>query len=635
MKLVHGHDATDGAKSRSEAPEHPLSTSSDLDPAHIDGAHWTRLNDAASPESYAAAWLEIQCGIVGGVEQAVVVLGPADSGPFAPVARWPAGSLPSEDLAGIAELAMRERRGAVQRLRRVPDEDDARAGVAFPIVVDDRLCGVAAFLIAAPSSERLRTVMRQVQWGCAWLESLVRRKAFGRRERLVAALDVTALSLDHPRFQAAATAVATELATELECEWVAFGLLRGKHVRVAALSHSAEFGERSNLLRDIGTAMAEAVDQRAHLVFPAEDGGLPRVTHAHQTLIEQHGAGAICTVPLREGDEIVGALMFKRSAGEAFDESVIEFCRHVATLVGPIMSLKRRDDHWLREKPKQALANGLSRVFGPRHIGFKLSMIALAALVIWLATAEGEYRVTADATLEGTIQRAVTAPIDGYVMSAAVRPGDVVKAGDELSRLDDKDLALQRVKWASRREQHTRQSTRALAERNRAEVRILNAQIAQADAELQLINEQLARTRLRAPFDGVVVSGDLSQSLGVPVERGEVLFQLAPLDSYRVILKVDEREVSVVDIGQRGTLALAGLPGERLSLEIRRITPVSSVEDGQNYFRVEAALEEPTTALRPGMEGIGKVDIAERKLLWIWTHKFVQSVRLAWWWFTG
>ena len=518
-------------------------------------------------------------------------------------------------------------------MRALPGGEDAteRQALAWPLIVDERLFGVVAIAFALRPEAQLRVVMRRLEWGCAWLENLVRRGNFGSRERLVTALDVTALSLEHPRFRAAATAVVTELATQLDCEWVALGLLRGRHVRVAALSHSAEFGERSNLLRAVAAAMEEAVDQHAVLVYPADSEQPPRVTRGHQELSRQHGSGAFCTVPFSEADQVVGALMLKRPTARPFDVHAVEFCRHVSALVGPVMTLKRRDDLWLTEKPKQAVGALLERLFGPRHTGFKLAAAASAALIVFLAVAEGDYRITADAVLEGTVQRAVTAPMDGYVVSAAARAGDVVKAGDELFALDDKDLQLERVKWVSRREQYLSEYIRALAERDRAQVRILSAQIAQADAELELVDEQLERTRQVAPFEGVVVSGDLSQSLGVPVQRGQVLFELAPLDSYRVILEVDEREIREVVVGQLGTLTLAGLPGETLPLKVVKITPVSTVEEGRNFFRVEARLEKPSALLRPGMQGVGKVYVDRRKELWIRTHKLKESVRLWWW----
>ena len=71
----------------------------------------------------------------------------------------------------------------------------------------------------------------------------------------------------------------------------------------------------------------------------------------------------------------------------------------------------------------------------------------------------------------------------------------------------------------------------------------------QADAQVALIEKQLSRVQVAAPFDAVVVSGDLSQSLGVPVERGDVLFELAPLRGYRVILEVEERDIGQLQVG--------------------------------------------------------------------------------------
>lgn len=169
-------------------------------------------------------------------------------------------------------------------------------------------------------------------------------------------------------------------------------------------------------------------------------------------------------------------------------------------------------------------------------------------------------------------------------------------------------------------------------------MRILGAQIEQAKARSALLAEQLARTRLQAPFDGVVVSGDLSQSIGAPVSRGDLLFEVAPLDSYRVILKVDERDIAAVEPGQRGRIALAGLPRQPLPVAVTKITPVAVAEEGHNQFRVEAGLDAPPAAtlelLRPGMQGIGKIDIGERNLFWIWTHRLGHWLRLWWWsWF--
>ena len=303
-------------------------------------------------------------------------------------------------------------------------------------------------------------------------------------------------------------------------------------------------------------------------------------------------------------------------------------------MVGPLLDLKRRDDRWLLRKIWDSLQTQAANLVGPRHWGLKFSALALTGLVVFFSIATGDYRVTAEATLEGSVQRVVTAPQDGYIAQAHSRAGGIVHAGDVLATLDDRDLKLEQLKWASEREQLLKEYRSALASHDRAQASILSAQVSQAEAQLQLLAEQLARTRLIAPFDGLVVSGDLSQSLGAPVKRGEILFEVAPLASYRVMLNVDERDIAEVASGQQGELALSAISGETMPFTVTKVTPVSVVEDGNNFFRVEARLGQSSERLRPGMEGIGKIHIERRKLAWIWTHRLIDWLRLwvwSWW----
>jgi hypothetical protein len=134
-----------------------------------------------------------------------------------------------------------------------------------------------------------------------------------------------------------------------------------------------------------------------------------------------------------------------------------------------------------------------------------------------------------------------------------------------------------------------------------------------------------------SPFDGVVISGDLSQSVGAAVRRGEELFQVAPLESYRVILKVDERDITEVRLGQTGMLLLSAMPLQPLPYVVTRLTPIAEVEEGSNTFRVEAELRDASTSLRPGMKGTGKTDVDRRLLINIWTRRLIDWVRVTVW----
>jgi len=100
------------------------------------------------------------------------------------------------------------------------------------------------------------------------------------------------------------------------------------------------------------------------------------------------------------------------------------------------------------------------------------------------------------------------------------------------------------------------------------------------------------------------------------------------------MLEIDEREVAYVHTGQQGKMVLSGLPHERHGFTVERILPVSIAVEGRNVFRIEASLGKHTDQLRPGMLGVGKIDAGSRKLIWIWTHKVVDSLRLSLWtWF--
>jgi len=594
---------------------------------------WARLAHAADSRGFAASWLDIQCRAFDGVIRGAVILRASEAAAYAPVAIWPEGIEGSPRLAAAVERALQTRRVAVDGAKRNARRQDPVC-VAHPILVDDELYGAAALEIEGRSEAAVHELVRRLGWGIGWLEALSRRKTFTSKARLVTVLELVSTSLNHERFQAAATAVATELATTFGCERVGIGFLKGRHIHVRALSHSAAFAKKTNLIRAIEAAMDEAADQMATVIYPARKDGPFQVTRAHAELLQLHGSGAVCTIPLTAGANLLGALVLELPAGAEFDARTVELCEHAALLVGPVLDVKRKEDRWLAQKAADSAATYLRRLTGPRHAALKLWTLLVLAVIAFFSVVDGDFMITADASLEGTVQRAITSAMQGYVIEARARAGDVVRQGSLLAALDDRDLKVERQKLLSQGAQQESERRQAIAENNRARARILEAQAAQVQAQLALVDEQISRTRLVAPFDAVVIKGDLSQSLGAAIERGNVLFELAPLESYRVIMKVDERDITDVAVGQGGRLALTSMPNEEFGLVVEKITPVSVVDQGRNYFRVEAKAEGATEKLRPGMEGIAKIEVERRKLIWIWTRKLVHWARMwvwSWW----
>jgi RND family efflux transporter MFP subunit len=505
----------------------------------------------------------------------------------------------------------------------------------YPIQSESDLHGAVALRFAGAVPAHAADWLR---WGMGWmLERLARKEASDGaswRERLYLTLDLLTLVMDQPNAVSAAQAAVTEASQRLGCERVSVGFVSRGSARLAALSHSADFSQRLDLTRALEGAMNEGIDQGQRVLCgEAKPRGEDRfvLMREHERLRREFDAEVVLSVPFVSGDE-QGIFVFEWAYGPV-EEDQLGLAESLSPLLGRALADRRRADRPWYARVGRGLAAEGDKLVGARHGLRKLLVLALVAAAAFAGVAEGDFRVSAHAQLEGGVRRVVAAPYDGFIASSTVRAGHVVNADEVLATLDDRDLKLETSRWESQQAQHLNQAREAQAQGNLAQLQIALAQNRQAEAQRRLSEANLERTRIRAPFSGVIVSGDLSQHLGAAIKKGQTLFEIAPLQSYRVILDIDEADIGHVRAGQKGELVLAALVGERLPLTVSLVTPVAQAREGKNTFRVEAVLDDVIPGLRPGMEGVGKVSIGERHLAWIWTRRFVDWLRLqAWVW---
>ena len=592
-------------------------------------ASGAQLQSDAEDSAQVAAWLAGHCEAVPFTLGGVAVLGPADSGPFRPVAFWPRGQEGAPRLADVAELALDERRVVTAPI------EPASLGFALPIEIDGRLYGVLAFELSGENQQGRQQALNQLAQGVTWLVDRLQRRqrsqGLGAEERLMAVLDMVGVVLEEEHYEAACRSLVTELATRLLCDRVSLGVVRGKHARIVALSHSAQTPGRMNLMHAVGAAMDEAIDQRTVIRHPPAAGDEVVVTRDNARLAAEHGSASVLTVPMAGAGRWAGALVFERPGNLPFDDADLELAQSVAAVLARILELKKLNERALLLRIADSFLEQGGRLLGPRHVKRKLAVLGLIAATVFFSFAQGDYRVTAPATLEGSVRRTLAAPFDGYVATASARAGDTLRSGALLATLDDRDIRLERLKWASQYAQYIKQHQEAVANRDRAKAQIAQAQYEQAHAQVALLDAQLRRAAVLAPFDGVVVKGDLSQSLGAAVKRGDTLFEIAPLGDYRVIVNVDERDIAGVASGQKGVLILSSITQESFAFTVGNLTSVTTAREGRNFFRVEALLDQASQRLRPGMEGVAKIHVGERLLIWNWTHRMIDWLRLSIW----
>lgn len=599
---------------------------------------WLHFRDAVG-DDYFHFWLALQSSLIKNVVQGLLIMGEADTDSFSPVALWPENNTDPERLSEICESSLEQRCGLLAPLPPPAGSSSEHTSyaVSYPIIIDNTLHGVVALEIATETEGELTACMEQLQWGVSWLELFFRRKCSADAgvmlSEMKSSFDLLATVLAEESFSDACVIFVTELATLMKCDRVSLGFVKNNHVRVEAISHSANFGKQMNLVRLISAAMEEAVLQRSEILYPPTAERKILVTRDHEELSRQQTSESVLSIPLHAHDQYYGALTLERPAEIPFEEDESKVCRAIFTLIAPILEAKRQNDRLLVVKAADSMRQQLERLLGAGYVGRKLMVVLLITVMVFLFKATGEYRLAATTTLEPSVRRSIASPFIGYVKDAAVRSGDLVKKGTVLCSLDARDLHLERGRWLNQQTQYQRQRQEAIATNDRAKANIINSQLDQATAQLDLVQNQLKRTSITAPFDGIVVSGDLSQRIDGSVEQGEVLFELAPLNSYRVILQIDEYRIAEVRAGQSGTLVLPALLDRNFDFVVDKITPISSQKEGKNYFRVEAKLIKTSDVLRPGMEGIGKISVDRRRLISIWTRDLMDWLRMkVWYW---
>ncbi len=575
------------------------------------------------------AWLDKQCASLPGARHGLVLLSRRDGLSF-PVAVWPADSRAPNEVHGAARDTVL---GKIPIQRVATVETSGARIVSSPIRVGDRQAGALAIEIDPAETATADELMGAVRRSLAHLFPIL-GSLQSADTHSADALRLTATILGHPDFTRACTAFVNELNAMFRCHRVSLGMSGRGMIHMTAVSHHDDSVRGTEAFAEVEAAMEEAVDQGVAIFYPPPADARPRITIAHAALARA-GAGAVLTVPMAVEGRLVGAVTLETSRDTAFTDDEEVLIEQLVGLLAPLLILKQEAAETARQRLRRRAGQVWQRLRAPGINSEKLILGGVLGVMLVLLLVPAPYRVTAPARVEGEIQRVLAAPTDGFLQQVHVRPGDAVREGQVLVELAQQDLLLERRKWQGEYAQHENAYGAAMARNDRVQLAISMARMQEAQAQLDLVEQQLLRASLVAPFDGIVAEGDLTQSLGAPVKKGERLITVAPRDRYRIIVEIDERDVDHVVAGASGTLAPTARPDERQPFRVKRIAPVAAVIGERNVFEAEGALDDDVAAgigmLRPGMKGAAKIDVGWRSLGWILFHRVADWLRLSAW----
>jgi len=612
------------------AADHEPSFSSDVE---------TVWRFAGSPGEFWSKFLAAAAPLVKGKAAMMMVRDRQDAATWKKIAPWPT----AQDVQPLVEVESSLAESCLLNgyawcsLSRNTSSPEPRAALAITLKsIEKQDDCIAVFMVPAASdeiySDSIRALGILVHAPIAYQERQMLQQSRSDVGRFSSVLDLlTAVALEK-KFVAMAMTCCNEIAARHRCDKVSLGWLEPDgYVHLQAISHTERFERKMDVVKKIEYAMEEAIDQDDELVWPAPKEAVT-VSREHESNATSRGIAYICTLPLRITGKPVAAISCERQSAP-FDEAELRLMRLSCDMVTPrLVDLKRRD-RWIGARLREWVRESASQLVGVEHTWAKVTGIFVALLLGILIFGRMPYRVEGNFILRAEDAMVIPAMLDGYISQVAVEVGDRVAQSQDLLMLDNRELLLEEASAVADHQRYVREAEKSRAENKLADMQIALALSDQAKARLELIRQRLSRSRIQAPFDGIVVEGDLRERVGAPVRLGDPLFRIARMENLYVRMEVGEAQIHEVESGMGGRIAFVSQPQLKFPVRVTRVDPVAVGKDGKNIFTLRCeVVGTPGEWWRPGMSGIGKVEVGRRSILWIFTRRTMDFLRLKLWW---
>lgn len=392
--------------------------------------------------------------------------------------------------------------------------------------------------------------------------------------------------------------VARGLQQHLSCARVAIGIGPLGKCRLQAISGMTDVDLRSPAARELEIALND-----------------PQQCSADSDRAEVSRSEASMGFPLRLSDgRIVGVCLVLGDRAQIRDDAKRRFLSALSQPLAAGLDVFTRAQSW-------SWASAARRSLAGHSVWRMKRVWAVIGLALCSLMIPFPYRVACECQLEPVVRRYVAAPYDGTFEKSLVKPGALVARDQVLGRMDGREIRWEMAGLTADQGRAGKSRDMNLAGSKVAAAQIDKLEMERIEHERRLLDHRLQHLDIKSPIDGVVISGDLQRSEGIPLTVGQTLYEIAPLDRMVAELAIEDDEISHVSIGQQVSLWIDALPGCRFTGTVTSIHPRSEIRDDRNVFVGEVLLENADGALRPGMKGHAKITSEPHALGWTLFHK--------------
>ncbi|MDB5298317.1 MAG: Membrane-fusion protein-like protein, partial [Phycisphaerales bacterium] len=515
---------------------------------------------------------------------------------------------------------------------------------------DGNVVAVSAVITRCPNLERAQQRLTSMQLVAGYFELFTLRRnsdqarTVAQSHQHVLQLATSVATADG--FESAGMNLCNELATRAHATRVSLGWLKGKNIKVVALSHTEQFDKKQELVVQLQKVMEECMDQEGVVQYDPNGKGTDNVTRDAAALSRGQGGHIVLSLPLRRKAEVIGVVTLEFLPQQKIGPQVANGLAIAVDLLAPQLYDRYQNDRYLVTKAALSTKELGGKVIGPKYMVSKLVAVGVVALAAFVVLFHPMYRVSAPFQFIPTARYTLTAPQDGMLADVAtivdpvtkvtrkMKPGDSVKKGQLLAKLDTRDVESDRNKALAEMSKRLSQAADYRGQPDKA-AEALTAQLDAAvyKAQVESYDLQIEMAKIKSPIDGVWLMKDLEDKVGSRLRQGDELMVVGQPDQLKVEVSAAERDIQHLKLGQRVLVATNSLPGNTYDGVVDRIVPMSNVDQkaADSTFKVYATLKQSSDTWKPGMAGEARIEIEERPLWWILSHRLVDYVKMKTW----
>lgn len=403
-----------------------------------------------------------------------------------------------------------------------------------------------------------------------------------------------------------------------DCQWVLLGLVKRQYCRLQTVSQLAEIQRQAEIMQ----VCEELLNHTLVAKIPLDSDNY-KVTQQYpiiNKIIHLTNSKSLLTVPLFAAPETQpnAILLFLWTT----ERSKPVITQQLALPLGVTLATAQR--------ATVGRFRALWSNFWQQKIWKQLLLLVLPIVLITILMFPIPYKITGHVVIQPTVHRFITTPFDGILKQTLHEPGDIITTGTVLAYLDEREIEWNLSGLSADKKRAQKQKDVSTVARDTAAAQIAQLEIERINAQIDLLQYRIANLAIKSPIDGIVITGDLKRVEGSPVNKGQSLYEIAPLDNMLVEFALPSEEIVYIQPDMPLEIFLDAYPFQQWNLPIATVHPRAIIRDNDSVFIIEARLANPEGKLRPGMKGKGHVIAQQRPLGWVIFHKVWENI-IKWW----